>query len=90
MKVVCIDDTNRPVDIPEHKWVRKDEIYTIVKIVKLNLQKNTLGVELEEIDLSDCFPYEYFIADRFAPIRPKDSIEESFEQIDEKELEEHL
>ena len=87
MKVICIDDTNRPVDIPESKWVKKDEVYTIVKVVKLNLQKNTLGVELDEIDLKGCFPYEYFLANRFAPIQPKVSIHKELE----KEIEiEHI
>jgi len=80
MKVVCIDDSNKPIDIPEHKWVKKDEIYTIAKVVKLNLQANTLGVELEEIDLTDCFPYEYFLANRFAPIRPEVSLQEEMEK----------
>ena len=42
MKVVCIDDTNRPIDIPESKWVKKDEIYTIVKVVKLNKVKQNI------------------------------------------------
>lgn len=80
MKVVCIDDSNKPIDIPEHKWVKKDEIYTIAKVVKLNLQANTLGVELEEIDLTDCFPYEYFLANRFAPIHPEVSLQEEMEK----------
>ena len=42
MKVVCIDDSNKPLDIPEHKWVKKDSIYTIAKIVKTKLTKKTL------------------------------------------------
>ena len=88
MKAVCIDDSNRPVDIPEHKWVKKEEIYTIVKVVELKLQNNSLGVELEEIDLKDCFPYEYFLAARFAPISPKNSIEKELEK--EEHLEELL
>lgn len=80
MKVICIDDTNKPIDIPESKWVKKEEIYTIVKVVKLNLQKNTFGVELEEIDLKDCFPYEYFLANRFAPIQPNTSLHKELEK----------
>ena len=85
MKVVCIDDSNKPLDIPEHKWVKKDNVYTIAKIVQLNLQKNTLGVELEEIDLKDCFPYEYFLANRFAPIQPEKSFEEEAKKSEELE-----
>jgi len=85
MKVVCIDDSKRPIDIPEHKWVKKDEIYTIAKVVHLNLQKNTLGVELEEIDLTDCFPYEYFLANRFAPLQPNSSLHKELEKEIETE-----
>jgi len=79
MKVVCINDSDKPIDIPEHKWVKKDEIYTIAKVVKLNLQTNALGVELEEIDLIGCFPYEYFLANRFAPLQPEKSLQKELE-----------
>lgn len=83
MRVVCIDDSNRPIDIPIEKWVKKDEEYTVLKFVKIKLQNNTLGVELNEIDLSDCFPYTYFDAKRFAFLTPK----KKKEKVEELELE---
>jgi len=88
MRVVCIDDSNRPLGIPLENWIEKGKEYTIVKFVRMCAQNNILGVELEEVDLSNCFPYEYFSAKRFAPINPKEKIEEALENIQEEELEE--
>lgn len=69
MKVVCINDSNRPKQIPEDKWIKKGVEYTLVKLVRLNIQANKLGASLEEITLDEsCFPYEYFDADRFSPV----------------------
>jgi hypothetical protein len=88
MRVVCIDDSNRPIGIPLEKWIKKDSEYTIVKFVRMCAQNNILGVELEEIDLFGCFPYEYFSAKRFAPINPKEEFEETLEEVQEEEIEE--
>jgi hypothetical protein len=88
MRVVCIDDSNRPIGIPLEKWVENGKEYTIVKFVRMCAQNNILGVELEEVDLSGCFPYEYFSAKRFVPINPKEKIEEALEEIQEEEIEE--
>ena len=65
MRVICLDDKNRPKDIPVNKWVVKDEFYTVLEFVKMELQGGKLGVKLKEIDLTDCFPYEFFDANRF-------------------------
>lgn len=70
MRVVCIDDTNRPNDVPLSKWVKKGEPYTIIEIVRLSMQPGMLGFKLEEINLDDCFPYRYFASYRFAPLVP--------------------
>ncbi len=80
MKVICIDDSKRPIDIPREKWVKKGNEYTIVKFMRMVAQNNELGVVLEEIDLSDCFPYECFAAYRFAIKTPEK----------EEKIEEHL
>ena len=58
MKLICIDDSNRPIDIPREKWVKKGNEYTPVRFVRMVAQNNELGVIIEEIDLTDCFPYE--------------------------------
>ena len=64
-KVICIHDEDRPNDIPTSRWVVKGEEYTVIKVERMNMQGNTLGYELEEIDLSPYFPYTRFGAWRF-------------------------
>lgn len=67
MKVVCINDNNRPKQIPPEKWIVKGEIYTVIATTMMNIQRNKIGLKLAEIDLGQsCFPYEYFDAERFA------------------------
>lgn len=73
MKVVCIRDENKPNEIPLSHWVKKDEVYTIIQVDKLNAQGGILGCKLEEIDLSAFAPYQYFSIDRFAPVENSDS-----------------
>ena len=68
MKVICINDSDRPNEIPTSKWIIKDKIYTIDKVMRMRMQNNLLGFSLKEIDLSGCFPYLYFSANRFAPV----------------------
>lgn len=85
MRVVCINDSKRPSDIPVEKWVEKGKEYTVINIVRMVAQGNILGFILQEIDLSDCFPYECFAASRFAPIEPKKEAKE--EVVEELEVE---
>lgn len=66
IKCVCIDDKNRPSRVPENKWVKKGEEYTVIFTLMVLPQK-TLAVQLEEIDLDEsCSPYSFFLANRFA------------------------
>jgi hypothetical protein len=85
MRVVCINDSKRPSDIPVEKWIEKGKEYTVINVVRMVAQGNILGFVLQEIDLSDCFPYECFSASRFAPIEPKKELEE--EEVEELETE---
>jgi hypothetical protein len=83
LKLICIDDKNKPKEIPKEKWVKYGETYTLINVQFLDVE-NTMGFELDEITLDkSCFPYHYFTPDRFIP---KD--EEELEQLDEayKEL----
>lgn len=67
MKVTCINDSNRPKQIPPEKWIVKGQTYTVISTTLMNIQRNKVGVKLAEIELGQsCFPYEYFDADRFA------------------------
>jgi len=68
MKVLCINDKNKPKEIPQHKWVKQGEEYTLIDVQHL-LSSNSMGFELAEIKLDEtCFPYHYFNPDRFVPI----------------------
>jgi hypothetical protein len=70
LQVICINASNKPKQIPDNKWVKEGEIYTILRLVRMNLQQNKLGIVLEEIELDEsCFPYHYFDADRFSPVQ---------------------
>lgn len=66
VEAICIDDANRPKQIPINKWVKKGQKYTIIYTVKV-LPQNEIGVILSEIELTDKeLPYEYFLLRRFA------------------------
>lgn len=86
MRVICINDSDKPNDIPLSKWVKKDEVYTVIEIARLNMQAGMLGFKLEEINLDDCFPYRYFAASRFAPLAPtkREWAEEVLKKISEE------
>jgi len=66
VECVCINDKDRPKEIPPHKWVKKGQMYTVIYTVTVLPQKQ-LAFHLAEIELDDsCLPYEYFLASRFA------------------------
>jgi hypothetical protein len=66
VKAICINDSNRPKEIPPNKWVKKDNEYEIIFTCTAMPQK-VLAFQLAEIELTnDHLPYEYFKADRFA------------------------
>ena len=73
--VICINDSNKPNDIPTSKWVTKGKEYTITKILNMVVQGNIIGVELAEIDLRDCAPYRAFALSRFGIIVESDKEE---------------
>ncbi len=61
--VICVNADGRPNEIPESKWIEADKVYTVKKIY--NSQVNGPCIVLEEIDISDCWPYIGFGAHRF-------------------------
>ena len=66
IKCICINDKNKPNEIPAHKWVKEGEEYTIIFAIVV-LPQRKIGFQLEEIMLDEsCHPYEYFLAERFA------------------------
>lgn len=80
---ICINDKDFPSEIPTSKRPVKGKEYTIVKMDKLLGHGGIMGVKLEEIDLSDCAPFLYFAASRFAPKidAPVKKIEEPEEML---------
>jgi len=82
MKVLCINDANKPEKIPESEWIKKDTVYTVVSAAPMGLQPGKLGYKLKEVELSpSSFPYEYYDAQRFAVIveTPANVLEEELE-----------
>lgn len=66
VECICIDDKNRPKEIPINKWVKAGKHYTVIYTITVLPQKQ-LAFHLDEIELDEsCHPYEYFLAKRFA------------------------
>ncbi len=85
-KVVCIDDTHRPDGIPTSKWLKQGNPYTVIEVTKLDLQGGLIGFKLQEINIDDCYPYQYFASNRFGiPVNP-----ESLEEVTSKEVKKEL
>lgn len=85
MRVLCINDANKPNNIPESEWIKQGTVYTVISVAPMGLQAGKLGYKLQEIELTEAsFPYEYYDASRFAIII------ESEEEVLEEELEEDL
>lgn len=84
MRVICINDSNRPLKIPETQWVKKGKAYTVVRAVKMAIQANMLGFDLEEINLEGCFPYEFYDAKRFLPEDMVDQKDMAVEIVEEE------
>lgn len=83
MRVKCINDKNKPSQIPLNEWIKEGEIYTIIEVVKLALQNNKLGVLLKEVQISSkYFPYEYYDLTRFIPY-----LEDELEEVNVESLE---
>ena len=77
-RVICINDKERPVEIPINKWVKENNEYN-VSWVFYSIPSKTMAFDLEEIHLDEsCKPYGYFSAHRFAI--HKDDLEK-FEQL---------
>ena len=72
MKVICINSSNKPKEIPSDQWVIEGEEYTVVRLVRMAIQGNKMGVLLKEVQIGeDSFPYEFYDSDRFKPIEIK-------------------
>lgn len=76
---MCINDANRPKEIPPHLWIKKDQKYHITHIF-WHYQQKINGVELAEIFLDDsCFPYQAFALNRFRV--PQEEMKKLFQML---------
>ena len=66
VRIICINDKNKPKEIPQNLWVKEHELYHIL-MIKYSIPSKTMAYTLEEIELDEsCAPYEVFDAKRFA------------------------
>jgi hypothetical protein len=63
---ICIDNSNKPEDIPLSKWLIERQEYKINHVHEMTRQGNIIGVEIVGLDLSDYPPYNCFRLTRFA------------------------
>jgi hypothetical protein len=84
--VVCVDASGKPESIPLSSWVKKDELYHILK-VSHSKHSNEYFFELEEIDLTPFAPYKGFKMNRFRPFEGDKAIKELIESINVIEIE---
>ena len=91
----CVDASNMPRRFPKDKWVVEGEKYKINYVCRV-IPQNVLAYSLYEKPLDkSCYPYEYFLATRFA-VRDEDveKIIEMYrdlgENISEQEMQELL
>jgi hypothetical protein len=85
-EVICIDDSNRPNDIPLSSWIKKGDKYTVIGVYKMGMQPGIFGYEIEGKNLKPYPPYQYFAHVRFAIIEDLTIKEESKEETREPEL----
>ena len=84
--VICINDKNRPPEIPSSKWLSKGNEYTVIEVGKT--LDNQPGFKLKEIQLDKSnFPYDCFSIHRFGI--PQENLSEADEAVQEL-LEESL
>ena len=75
VRVICIDDKNKPNIIPKEHWVKEEDEYIVIRVATSlhENSKNVLMFDLAEKDISEYEPYGAFRATRFAV--HKDDIE---------------
>jgi hypothetical protein len=72
VKIICVNDKNRPKEIPQSDWIKEGETYHIthvsIQVNQIENGKPVLGCDLYEKPLSieKHYPYECFKLWRFA------------------------
>lgn len=75
-KVVCINDANRPPDIPTSNWIQKDKEYTVLRVGRNKLTNEEYFI-LQEVQPTP--PYGGYKVERFKLPHPQ-SIESQYEK----------
>lgn len=85
MIVTCLNNKNKPNEVPNSIWEKliEGEEYTVIEIAKLHASGGIYGFKLAEIDLSPCAPYLYFASYRFGIKVPADIIKEEELELEE-------
>jgi hypothetical protein len=87
-KVICINASNRPTEVPVGSWIEKDETYTVIGASNMARQRMTLGYKLEEVEFPDDCEYQYYSASRFRPVTEDDmAAEAALEELLSEQLE---
>ena len=82
LKVVCINDKNKPSKIPQSEWIVEGNVYTVRAAAALKLGFK-IGLLLEEVQLSpESFPYEYYDASRFKPLENEEQEKKEYQESD--------
>ena len=80
MKVVCIDNKNKPAEFPStDTWLVEGQVYTPFKVSMLI--GGVIGIQVEECMPSEDNPFKYFKIDRF--VIPEEFIEEFMNWVKE-------
>ncbi len=78
-KVICVDDTGLPDQLPLSRRVVEGQVYTVTEVAHMQLQ-SILGYRLAEID--SFFPYEFFKASRFLPLAEQETVNEEVANLE--------
>jgi len=66
VKAYCIDDSGKPENFRQSKWLKKGQEYEIIYTC-LCLPQREIGCHLAELELGEQeLPYTYFLLKRFA------------------------
>ena len=86
-KVICKNDKAMPKDFPAAYWIEYGEVYTVVDSKKMANNRMATGYKLEEIDIPQDCPYQYFLANRFVPyqddLEAEMAMQELLEEVEE-------
>jgi hypothetical protein len=76
---ICINDRDKPKEIPSGKWLTKGKRYNVLKLVKS--MDGQPAFVLEEIELGeDTYPFDCFSAKRFGIPIPEIKKEEEVKE----------